>query len=89
MIFLVTYTISPENRDATLARFKETGGVPPPGIKMLGRWHSVSGGKGWALSETDDATTAYAWCLRWSDLLHFEITPVLTDEQVVKVLSAA
>lgn len=88
MIFMVAYTIRPEHRDAALARFKETGGLPPPGIKMLARWHSAAGGQGWTISETDDVGAAYAWTLRWSDLLSFEITPVLTDEQMAKAMGA-
>ena len=43
MLFHIAYQISPEKRDAAQARFKETGGGPPDGVTMVGRWHSAGG----------------------------------------------
>ena len=40
MQFMVKYSLNPENRDAVQGQFKETGGLPPAGIEMLGRWHN-------------------------------------------------
>ncbi len=86
MQYLVIWTIRPEHIRQAQERFKETGGHPPEGIKMLGRWHFASGGKGMALTETDDATGLAKWTQEWIDLLSFEIEPVLNDEQFASVL---
>ncbi len=37
--------------NAAVARFLETGGAPPEGVKMLGRWHGMNG-QGFAISES-------------------------------------
>ncbi len=37
MIFHISYELSSENREAAQNRFKETGGLPPEGVEMLGR----------------------------------------------------
>jgi hypothetical protein len=87
MLFVVHWTIAPDHRDAAQARFKETGGMPPDGVKMIGRWHSAAGGEGLCVAETDDAVLLGLWTQDWSDLLSFEIIPVNDDEGVMKVLS--
>ena len=87
MIFLSIYTWDPEHRDAAIARFKETGARPPAGIKLLNRWFAASGGRGFALIETDDATHLNAFVLGWFDLMRFELVPVLDEAQVAKALA--
>src|SRR5260370_1054334 len=37
--------------NAAVARFLETGGARPEGVKMLGRWHGMNG-QGFAFSES-------------------------------------
>ena len=86
MIFHITYTLSTENRDAAQSRFKETGGLPPEGAKMLGRWHCAQGLKGFVLAEATDAEAIALWIQQWSDILKFEILPVVDDEQMVRVI---
>jgi Domain of unknown function (DUF3303) len=38
MQFILTFTIPPVTRDKAIARFLETGGQPPSGVRLLGRW---------------------------------------------------
>ncbi len=85
MLFMSAYTIRPEHRDTALARFKETGGLPPAaGIKMLNRWHDASGNHGWTLSESDSAEAIHKWVYAWSDVLSIDVRPVLTDEEFTR-----
>ena len=86
MLFVITYRVSVEHRDAAQARFKETGGGPPDGVKMVGRWHSAAGLKGFVLAEASDVVAIGKWTQDWTDLLTFDVTPVLDDEQVMEVM---
>lgn len=86
MLFMITYAFGPDARDEAQARFKKTGGLPGPDVKMLGRWHSVAGGTGWLLADTVDSVAIGKWMQEWTDLLEFDVTPVNTDEDVMKVL---
>jgi len=86
MLFMVHWTFGPEERDAANARFKETGGAPPDGVKMLGRWHSTAGGQGFCVCESEDSVAMGRWLQDWSDLLSFDVIPVNDDENVMKVL---
>jgi hypothetical protein len=86
MIFHVTYEYGPEDRDDAQARFKATGALPPDGVTMLGRWHSAEGHAGYTVAEADSATAIAKWIQQWSDLLSFEIVPVLSDEEMDEVI---
>ncbi|MGA7105354.1 MAG: DUF3303 family protein [Candidatus Deferrimicrobiaceae bacterium] len=78
----------PEHREATVSRFKETGGLPPEGVRMVGRWHAASLNRGFVLAEASDLEAVARWCHRWADLISFEIGPVIDDEGIRKVLAS-
>jgi Protein of unknown function (DUF3303) len=86
MKFMITWASSPANSKATLARFTETGGSPPQGVTMLGRWHAPHNNRGFVLAETDDAKALYEWVNQWNDLLEFNLAPVIEDAELTEVL---
>jgi hypothetical protein len=86
VLFMITYSLEPKNRNAAQERFKKTGGGPGPGAKMLGRWHSAGGNHGWVLAESSDSVAIGKWMQEWTDVLTFSITPVNNDDDVLKVL---
>ena len=86
MLFHITDEFTPEVRDSAQKRFKETGALPSDGVIMHGRWHSVAGHAGCLLAESADAVAICRWMQDWTDLLRFEVTPVLTDEEVATVI---
>ena len=86
MHFVSIYSFDSEKRDQVVARFKETGGAPPAGVKVLGRWHDVGGCRGVTIYEADDPIAMSTWGYRWNDLMKIEVIPVVNDEQLVKVL---
>ncbi len=88
MKFVTIWSYPPEKSHAAQARLKETGGDKPPvGIKLLGRWHAIGGGKGVHVCECDDPLIMAKWANTWSDLLSIEIYPVLDTEEVMKRLA--
>jgi hypothetical protein len=87
MKFIVRWSIPKASVPAAEARFLQTGAQPPAGVKMLGRWHGMSGG-GVLIAETDDAKALYAWIGFWNDLLEFETTPCVEDAEAGEVMSA-
>jgi len=86
MFFVSSYTIAPENRNAAEERFRKSGGKPPKGIKMIGRWHSASGGRGVNVFEADDPQAIATWAEQWTDLITFDIYPAIDDSGLAKLL---
>lgn len=83
MKFMTTWSRKPAQQKEAAARFLQTGGGPPAGVTMLGRWHGP--GTGWVLAETDNAKALYEWLAQWSDLLDFSVTPVLEDAEAAEL----
>ena len=86
MIYVIAWTFTPEHRDAVQARFKATGGLPPAGVTMLGRWHGIGVNKGVCVAESGDPLAVAAWAQQWSDLMSFDVYPALTDQDTAKAL---
>jgi uncharacterized protein DUF3303 len=88
MKFILTFHIKPETkgRDEAIARFKETGGLPPKGVKLLGRWTAADFSGGFELLESDDSKALTELALQWSDLMELRIVPVVEDAELTEVL---
>ena len=91
MKFMLTFAIKPETkgRDAAIARFRNTGGKPPAGVKLISRWTASDFSGGYVLLEGDDATSLTRFALMWSDLLELRLVPVVEDTQLLDALGQA
>ena len=87
MKFIVKWNIPKGSVVNSESRFLKTGGTPPAGVTMIGRWHGMSGG-GVLIAETSDAKALYSWLGHWNDLLEFETTPCLEDAEAGEVLAS-
>ena len=86
MIFHTTYRVKAENRISTEERFKATGGAPPEGVNLLGRWHDAAGLHGFMVSEASNAVDIAKWCQEWTDIMEFEVNAVISDEELASVM---
>ena len=53
---------------------------------MVGRWHSLGGRFGFSVVEASDPQAVAKWLEAWTDVMSFDVTPVLTDEEFVQVV---
>lgn len=91
MKFMLTFAIKPETkgRDEAIARFKKTGGQPPKGAQLIGRWTAADFSGGFDLIESDDIEPLTEFALMWSDIMELRYVPVIEDAQLGEVLSRA
>jgi hypothetical protein len=87
MKFISTWTFPTGLIGEARKKFLETGGKPPEGIKLLGRWHGMDG-RGFAISEATDAKLMFEWYDQWSDVLELKITPCVEDAELGAVLAS-
>ncbi len=86
MKFIASWQLPTGTYSAAVARFLETGGAPPKGVELAGRWHGMSG-QGFAIAESSDLKAMYLWQAQWADLLPIIITPCLEDVDAGEVLA--
>jgi hypothetical protein len=85
MLLMTVFTWEPDRRDAIIKRRAEKGSQAPAGMKVVGEWVDVSGGRVFRLSECDDPKAAMAGTLAWDDLGKVDSVPVLETEDVMKI----
>ena len=88
MKLILTFTLSQKNRDAAIHRFLETGGNPPPGVKLVGRWTRQDLAGGFLLLESTDSKALARFSRDWSDVCDLSLFPVVEDAELVDVLRA-
>jgi hypothetical protein len=88
MKFMLTFEWKPDRktRSEAIARFRKTGGLPPKGAKLVGRWTRADFSGGYDLIESDNAQALAEFALMWSDLMQLTIVPVLEDPALAEVL---
>jgi Domain of unknown function (DUF3303) len=87
MKFMVTFSWKAgiQTQAEGIRRFRKTGGQPPKGVKLLGRWTQVDFKGGFAFLESDDPKALTKFALMWSDLMEVTIVPVLEDQELSEV----
>jgi hypothetical protein len=88
MLFMAMTSYEVEKRDEVTKRLLEIGDKFPKGIKVIGQWSAIGGGRGFTLVEVDDPKVALTATMAWSDLLKFEIVPVIETEEVRKLMQS-
>jgi hypothetical protein len=72
-----------KNKDAVpvYRRFREWGRMTPEGLVHISSWVDESLARCFQLMETGDRALLDAWMANWSDLVDFEIHPVITSKE--------
>jgi hypothetical protein len=91
MKFMMTFDWAPDTqaRAEGITRFQKTGGAPPEGVKLLGRWTRTDLSGGCVLLETDNASKLFEFAYQWGDLMNLETSPVLDDTELAAALQTA
>jgi hypothetical protein len=67
-------------------RFRDQGRMMPEGLIYVSNWVDQKLERCYQLMETDDRALLDGWMTKWSDLIDFEVNPVIpSKEAVVKV----
>ena len=65
-------------------RFKECGRMAPAGLKYVSSWVAADLATCYQLMDTADPALIDEWTQNWTDLVDFEITPVITSEEAAQ-----
>jgi hypothetical protein len=65
-------------------RFREHGRMAPEGLKYVSSWVTADLSTCYQVMETDDRALLDQWMRRWSDLVDFEVVPVITSQEAAQ-----
>jgi hypothetical protein len=84
---LTTYMIVEHfrNNDAVpvYRRFRERGRMAPEGLVYISSWITSDMTRCYQVMETSDRALLDQWIANWSDLVEFEVHPVITSKQAL------
>jgi hypothetical protein len=69
-------------------RFREHGRLAPQGLTYVSSWVDTTFQRCYQLMETDDRQLLDEWIAHWSDIVDFEVHPVLTSTEAADRISA-
>ena len=87
MMFMVVETFRNQDARAIYRRLREKGRMMPDGLKFVSSWVAADLGRCFQLMEADDITLLQRWITSWSDLIAFEIVPVVEGKDTAQALS--
>ncbi len=84
MVYMIIETF--KNRDAApvYRRFRDQGRLAPDGLKYVSSWVTSDMTRCYQVMECDDPQLLDRWIARWSDLVDFEVVPVITSAQAAE-----
>ena len=65
-------------------RFRERGRLAPQGLTYLSSWVDSRLERCYQLMETDDPRLLDDWIAQWSDIVDFEVYPVITSAEAAE-----
>ena len=87
--WLVIETFRNGDPGPVYTRFRESGRLAPEGLRYVASWVDEGLGRCWQVMEADDPALLEAWMAAWSDLVEFEVHPVLTSAEAAARVDAA
>lgn len=89
MLFMVIETYRDQNAKAVYRRFRDKGRMMADGLKFVSSYVSADLGRCFQLMEADDVTLLQRWVAEWSDLVAFEIVPVVAGKDTAAALAGS
>jgi hypothetical protein len=80
-----------KNKDAApvYQRFRERGRMAPAGLTYVSSWVDQNLERCYQIMETEDPALLDQWIANWSDLVDFEVYPVLTSQEAADKIAPA
>ena len=87
MLFIVIEEFRNQDAKSVYRRFQSKGRMMPDGLTFVNSWVAADLGRCFQLMECDDVTLLQKWIAEWSDLVAFEIVPVVPGKDTAAALA--
>jgi len=86
MLFMVIERFRNRDAKAVYRRLRDQGRGAPEGLRYVDSWIEASFERCFQLMECEDAQLLQQWVGFWSDLVEFEIVPVVPSTETRKLI---
>lgn len=81
MMYMVIERFKNREAKAIYERFRGHGRMMPDGLRYVGSWIETNFDRCFQVMECNDESLFGQWMAHWSDLMDFEIVPVMTSAE--------
>jgi hypothetical protein len=86
-LYMVVEHFKEKNAVPVYRRFRDKGRMAPEGLVYISSWVDHKLEHCYLLMETHDPVLLDAWMANWSDLIDFEVHPVVTSKEAVEKIA--
>jgi hypothetical protein len=87
MLYLIIESFKQGDAVPVYRRFRDKGRMAPEGVTYVSSWITTDMAKCYQVMESEDRALLDQWIARWSDLIDFEVMPVVTSAQAVEQIT--
>jgi hypothetical protein len=87
MLFMVIEKFRNHDADAVYRRLREKGRMLPEGVTFINSWVSADLSRCFQVMECDNVAMLQPWVAQWSDLIEFEIVPVVEGKETAEAFA--
>jgi uncharacterized protein DUF3303 len=84
MLFMIVERYRNGDAVPVYRRFHEQGRLAPPGLNYVNSWVSTDLETCYQIMDSPDRALLDEWIARWSDLVDFEVIPVVTSAEAAE-----
>ncbi len=86
MLFMIVEHFRGGDPAPVYARFRERGRLAPPGVVYINSWVTADLTTCYQVMESPTRELLDAWIGAWSDLVEFEVIPVITSAEAAQAV---
>jgi Protein of unknown function (DUF3303) len=87
MLYMVVEHFKDGDALPVYRRFREQGRLAPAGLVYVSSWVDEKFQRCFQLMETDERNLLDQWIANWSDLIDFEVFPLMTSQEAAEKIA--
>ena len=87
MLFMIVETFKNSDPLPVYRRFRDRGRMAPDGLRYVASWVDDQFERCFQIMETTEPPLLDQWIAQWSDLVEFEVYPVLTSQEAAATIA--
>jgi hypothetical protein len=86
MLYMVIERFKNQDAGPVYRRFRDRGRMTPDGLEYVSSWVDMKLERCFQIMETSDPKLMLEWISNWSDIVEFEVVPVMLSEDAAQVM---
>ena len=87
MLFMVIEHFRNSDARPVYDRFRKRGRLAPDGLEYLNSWVTSHLTRCYQVMRCDDRALLDEWIANWSDIVEFEVIPIITSQEAIQDVS--